>query len=148
MPFAAMTFLRTLAIALGTLVFVVPGVLLALGFANAPFYVTDQNLGPVASLKASWASAEGQKGNLLLLLFAEIGLTLVGLAACCAGLFVVVPVVLVARAIVYTRMSGTAPPPPASSGSYGYGGRGPGVYGGGLPGATSLGDGAMGRNPS
>lgn len=123
-PFLVMSSLRTAATLVGLLFLVVPGVIVSLGFANAPFYVMDQNLGPIAALKASWHSAEGQKGNLLLLLLAEVGLTLVGLAACCLGFFVVVPVVLLARAIVYTKMSGTAPEPAAPPGPYSPGGYG------------------------
>lgn len=135
-PFAAMTFLKTLAIVLGMIVFIVPGIILSLGFANAPFFVIDQKLGPIASLKASWESAEGQKGNLFLLQLAEIGITFLGVLSCCLGLFVAVPLLMVARAIVYTRMSGTAAPPaPPPGGGPGWGsgpGYGPpgGPYGG------------------
>jgi hypothetical protein len=134
-PFVLMSLLRTTATFVGLLFLIVPGVIVSLGFANAPFFVMDQGLGPVAALKASWDSTEGQKGHLLLLSLAELGLMLLGLAACCLGLFVAVPVALVARVIVYTKMSGTAPPPAAPPGGYGppgtYGGYGPpGTYGG------------------
>ncbi|MDF2697398.1 MAG: hypothetical protein K0S65_5781 [Labilithrix sp.] len=113
LPFVGMSFLKTLAIAVGLLLLIVPGVIAGLGFANAPFFVVDQRLGPVDSLRASWDSSEGQKGNLFMLGLAELGLMIVGIVACCLGLFVAVPVMMLARAIVYTRMSGTAPAPPA-----------------------------------
>jgi uncharacterized membrane protein len=123
-----MSFLRSASIVLGLVLFIVPGVILALGFANAPFFVIDQNLGPIASLKASWQISEGQKGKLLLLALAEIGVTVLGLLACCLGIFVAVPVMMLARAIIYTKMSGTAPTPEAPPGAYGPGG-GYGFYG-------------------
>ena len=132
-PFVVMSFLKFCAIFFGFVLLIVPGVILMLGFANASFYVIDQNLGPIAALKASWESSDGQKGNLFLLGLAEIGVTLLGLLACCLGIFVAVPVMFVARAIVYTKMSGTAPPPVAPAGAYapGYGGGygPPGTYG-------------------
>ncbi|MBX3259279.1 MAG: hypothetical protein KF782_06275 [Labilithrix sp.] len=138
---------------LPALVFVVPGVIVALGLSNAPFYVIDQNLGPVASLRASWASTRGHKGHLFALMLVEVGMMMLGMAACCLGVFAVVPIMLLARAIVYMRLSGTAPAPSAPPGPYapppGYGGSAspgaaapggygpwgpPGSYGGGPPG--------------
>jgi hypothetical protein len=129
-PFVLCSLLRTMATAFGLILLVVPGIIVALGFANAPFYVIDQRLGPVEALRASWRSTDGQKGELFLLSLAEIGITLVGLLAACLGIFVAVPVMLVARAIVYTKMSGTAAPAPPAGGMGapypgGYGGFGP-----------------------
>ena len=143
--FLVMSFVKTVVVFVGLLFLVVPGIIVALGLMNSGFYVVDQNLGPIASLKASWVSAEGQKSNLLVLALAEVGLTLVGLAACCLGVFVAVPAMLVARAIVYTRMSGTAEPPSPPAGGPGCGppgGYGPPGYGpppgyGALPGYGS-----------
>jgi uncharacterized membrane protein len=114
-PFVVMSFLKTLATLAGLALLIVPGIIVGLGFANASFFVMDQRLGPVASLRESWRSTEGQKGKLFILSLAEIGLMIVGLVACCLGFFVVVPVMMLARAIVYTKMSGTAavPSPPA-----------------------------------
>jgi uncharacterized membrane protein len=131
--FLAMSFLRSAAIVLGLALFVAPGVILMLGFANAPYFSIDQRLDPIASLKESWASAEGQKGDLFLFVLAEVGLTIAGILACCVGLLVVVPFMQVARAIIYTRMSGTAAPPVAAGGpaAGGYGVYGPpGTFGG------------------
>lgn len=139
--FVGMSFLRTVATALASLVFVValalavakvvsplvvlpallfvvPGVIVALGLSLAPFYVIDQNLGPVASLQASWAATRGHKGHLFALMLVETGVILLGMAACCLGLFAAVPIMVLARAIVYMRLSGTAPIPAAPPGPY------------------------------
>lgn len=118
LPFVAMSFLRTVAMTAGLIALVVPGIIISLGFANAPYFLMDQNVGPIASLKASWEVSEGQKGNLFLLALAELGLMIAGVLACCLGLFVVVPVTMIAQAIVYTKMSGTAAPPAAPPGAY------------------------------
>jgi uncharacterized membrane protein len=112
LPFLVLSFLKTLAIMLGLIVLVVPGVVLALGFWMSRFYMIDQGLGPLTSLRASWDATEGHKANLLLLALAAVVLTMVGVMACCVGLFVTEPVFLVALTIVYLRLSGTAPLPP------------------------------------
>lgn len=127
-------------VAVAAVVFLVPGAIVGLGLTNAPFFVIDQNLGSTASLKASWESTKGQKGHLLALALAEVGVMILGFAACCIGVFAAVPVMLLARAIVYMKMTGTAPPPAAPPrpyaapgplpGSYGQWGA-PGGYGGG-----------------
>ena len=156
LPYIAMSFLKTLATVLGLLMLIVPGVIVALGFANAPFFVVDQKLGPIASLKASWEVSEGQKGNLFVLFLAEFGLMVLGVLACCLGMFVVIPVMMLARAIVFMKMSGTAPPPPAPPGAWaaappghpGGGGPTPGTYGQwGPPGGGSYGGGYRGGQP-
>ena len=136
LPFVAMSFLKSLATVVGLLLLVVPGIIVGLGFANAPYFVIDQKLGPIASLKASWEVSEGQKGNLFVLFLAEVGVMILGMLACCVGMFVAVPVMMLARAIVYMKMSGTAPPPPVPPGGWapaggppGHGGPPPGTYG-------------------
>jgi hypothetical protein len=56
----------------------------------------------------------------------EMLLVLAGMLACCVGLFVVLPVIVLAQTIVYARLSGTAPPPYEQGfGGQGYGGYGP-----------------------
>jgi hypothetical protein len=142
--FLVASLLRAVVVGLGFLLLIAPGIILSLGLTNTEFYVIDQKLGPVEAMKASWRSTEGQKGQLFVLGLAEFGIVLLGLLAACFGIIVAVPVMFIARAIVYTRMSGTmaavaAPPspyggfgPPGGSGPRGYGG--PPGYGGGPPG--------------
>lgn len=111
LPYLGMSLLRSLALALGFCALVVPGIILALGLANAPFYVIDQKRSPFDAMTASWESTKGQKGNLFVLGLAEVGLALLGLVACCLGELAVLPVLLLVRAIVYIRMSGAKSAP-------------------------------------
>lgn len=150
LSYLGMSILRTLAVGLGLVLLIVPGFILSLGFLNADFYVIDQGLGPIESLKKSWESTDGQKSNIFVFVLAEVGITIVGLVACCLGIFVAVPVCLLARAIIYMRLSGAGPAPGITNpyaqgpqvgvpgGGYsppGYGGPPPGGgYGGGPPG--------------
>jgi uncharacterized membrane protein len=110
-PFLAMTFLQSFVVAIGILLFIVPGAILAVGLSLAPYYVIDQNMGPIEALKASWAASKGQKGELFVFGLASGGVMLLGLLACCLGLIVAFPVIQLAGVIVYTRISGTAAPP-------------------------------------
>jgi uncharacterized membrane protein len=143
LSFEVSRFAGSIAALIGGLVFLIVGIIVSLGLKNAPYYVMDQNLGPIAALRASWDSSRGQKVDLLVLSLAQLGISLLGLAACCLGLFVAVPIVLISQAIVYMKMSGTAPlaahgrEPAYSPGAYGgYGAYGPpgGAGGQGPPG--------------
>jgi len=146
LPFLGVTFLSTLAVLVGALFLVVPGIILAVGFFNAPFYVIDQRMGPIEALKASWDSTSGQRleifGFSLLSGLVVIG----GMLACCIGYLPAYVFTMVASTILYTRMSGTAGGspnsfgPPMGPGGYGgppgggYGGPPPGGFGGPPPG--------------
>lgn len=133
LPLLATLFLTILAVLLGYVLLIVPGIILGLGVAFAQFYVVDQNMGPVDALKASWKATKGHKGNLFLFGLVAMLIGLAGYVACCIGVFVAIPLIMVAWATIYTRISGTAtstddgPAPP--QGGYGYYGA-PGGYGG------------------
>jgi uncharacterized membrane protein len=98
-----------MGIVLGTLLLIVPGVILAFGWSMAPFYVIDAGLGPMSALRMSWGATKGQKGKLfgLAMLSAAIGFG--GLFACGVGIIPAFCVVYVAWAIVFTRISGREP---------------------------------------
>lgn len=131
LPYLGMSFLRMIGMVIGLLLLIVPGVVFGLGISLAPYYVIEQHKGPIEALSASWEATKGHKGNLFLLGIVEFFLVIAGMLACCVGLFVVIPVIAVAQAIVYTRLSGTAPPPGDAGG--GYGAPPPPGYGGGPP---------------
>jgi uncharacterized membrane protein len=102
--------LTALAVLGGLLLFIVPGIIIALGFSLAPYYVIDGEMGPIRAMQASWAATRGQKAQIFVLGLASVGITLVGLAACCVGFFGAVPVCSVAMTVVYLRLSGRAAP--------------------------------------
>ncbi len=100
------TFLTVLATLLGTALFVIPGLILSLGLAFSAFYVVDQELGPVEAVKASWEATRGQKGALFAVALLFILLTFAGLAACCLGILVTMPIAGIAWTAIYLRISG------------------------------------------
>lgn len=133
LPLLGALFLTLLAVGFGYVLLIVPGIILGLGLAFAQFYVVDQNMGPIDALKASWEATKGHKGHLFLFGLVAVLIGLAGYAACCIGIFAAIPLIMVAWATIYTRVSGTAvsfdgglPPP---QGGYGYYGP-PGAAGG------------------
>src|SRR5262249_36576075 len=121
----------------------VPGVILGLGLSLSSYYCIDQKMGPIDAMKASWAATNGQKGKIFLFGLVAFLLIIAGYLACLCGAFVAIPVVMVAFATIYLRLSGTmgsGQAPPYGAGGYpapGFGPPGPGYgappggYGGG-----------------
>lgn len=108
-------FIHTFLVILGFAFLIVPGVILSLGLVLYPYYVVDRGMGPVEALKASWEATTGQKGKVFVLMLYSFGVTLLGMLACCVGIFPAIAVITLAQAIVYVRVTGTegvAPPPP------------------------------------
>jgi uncharacterized membrane protein len=97
--------LTVLAIALGFLALIVPGVILAVGLAFVPFLVIDRGLGPIEAMKESWRLTRGHKMQLFLLVLALIGITLLGLLALVVGVFVALPINMIAFAHAYRTLN-------------------------------------------
>ena len=111
---------------------------LVYGLCLAQFFVADADMGPIDAMKASWAATNGHKGKLFLLGLLSIPVMLVGMVACCVGIFATASIVMVAFAIVFVRLSGRG----TTSSGYdpgGYGGGGYAPPGGGYPPAGGYG---------
>jgi hypothetical protein len=129
LPMVVMGFLRTLIIGLGLVLLIVPGIIASLGLVLSPFYIVDQELGPVEALGASWQATKGQKGEIFVLSLLGGLLMLLGFCALGVGFLVALPVVQTATALAYLHMAGRLPPsadgppygaaPPAPPGTYG-----------------------------
>jgi uncharacterized membrane protein len=120
-PLLGTLILTFLVVFIGFLLLIVPGVILALGLSQANYYCVDRNMGPIDSMKASWAATTGQKGKLFLYGLVSTLILLAGVLACCIPYLVALPVVMVGFATIYLRLSGGT-------------GGGPLSYGGGAPG--------------
>ncbi len=95
-----------IGVALGLVLLIVPGVILAIGWYFAPYLIVEQNLSPIESLKRSWALCDGQKMKLFTLVLISIPLVLVGYLACCIGVFASFSVVSIAYALIYLHLTG------------------------------------------
>ena len=98
--------LMAIAILVGLVLLIVPGVILALGLIPVMFLVLDENLGVVDTLKRAWAMTDGHKGSLFLLILALIGLNILGLLALVIGVIVTATLSLHIIAAAYDELSG------------------------------------------
>lgn len=99
------TLLWGLIVVVGLGLLVVPGVILGLGLSMATSFAVDRGMGPLDALRVSWVATRGQKGKLFLFYVLAVLVTFAGIAACCVGLMITWPVVSLAHAIIYVRLS-------------------------------------------
>ena len=95
-----------LATTIGFVLLIIPGlVIMFLTWWTLPF-VIDRNEDPIAAIKSSVRAISSNVGTLLLLALAVVGLNLVGLLLCGLGLFVSVPVTIIASTYAYRVTTG------------------------------------------
>lgn len=104
--FVGAVVLLALAMAVGFLCLVVPGLIAQAGLGLAPYFVVDAKMGPLRALSASWEVTKGHRLALVGLWTASMLLLAVGSVACGVGVLVAYPITGVATAIVYLRLSG------------------------------------------
>ena len=107
--------LASLAIGVGLVLLIVPGIILALMFMFTTFLVIERELGPIEALKESNRITRGHKWNLLGLLLMLILVNLLGVLALIVGLLVSVPVTVLALTHVYRVLGGAAEARPADA---------------------------------
>jgi uncharacterized membrane protein len=114
----------------GFLLFIVPGIILALMFSQSLFLVVDQGKGPLEALGASKVITSGNKLQIFVLGLATVGVGFVGALACCVGVWPAIAFIALMWAVAYLAMTGQptadeilmrppsatpfAPPPPPS----------------------------------
>jgi uncharacterized membrane protein len=106
LPVLAANFIIMIAVAIGVVFLIVPGVMLALGLWMTSTCIVDRNLGPIDALSESWRLTDGNKLNLFVFWLLSIGLAIAGACACGVGLFLVMPLLLIAHAYIYLKLSG------------------------------------------
>lgn len=97
--------LTGIAVTLGLIAFIVPGIVIALGLMFVPYLVVERGLGPVEFIKESWRITKGNKGQLALLMLALLGIVILGLLALGVGVFVALPIALLASVHAYRTLA-------------------------------------------
>ncbi len=97
-----------LAVGVGFLLLIVPGIIFALMFIFSTFLVIDREIDPIEAMKESYRMTRGHKWNLLGLLLMLILVNLLGVLALIVGLLVSVPVTALALTHAYRVLGGTA----------------------------------------
>ncbi|MGE0322389.1 MAG: hypothetical protein AB7K71_04080 [Polyangiaceae bacterium] len=106
LPMLACLLIAQLAIGLGLVLLIVPGVFFACVFFIADFLVVDQQLGPLRALRTSWGLTKGHRLNIVVLGIFGILASLVGVLACLIGVFAAQALFGVCSALVYLRLIG------------------------------------------
>jgi len=93
-----------LVVLCGTLLLIIPGIIWAIRFSFAPIIVIDNKIGPVKSMKESWAITKGGFWKLLmfwiiLAIFNIAGMTFFGI-----GLLITIPVSTFASVQIYRTL--------------------------------------------
>lgn len=102
------TIIFALAVMAGFVLLVVPGIIIALRYGQYPYFMVDQNLGPIAALKASARVTAGAKGQLFLFYLTVVGINLLGVIALFVGYLFTWPMTLISSAFVYRALVSTA----------------------------------------
>jgi len=103
-----------LAVGIGLVLLIMPGVIFGLMFMFSTFLVIDRELGPIEALKESNRITHGHKWRLLGFSVVLVLINLLGLIALVVGLLVTIPVSSLAFTHAYRALSGRTPPPDAA----------------------------------
>lgn len=106
LPVLGAYILVLLAVGVGLLLLIVPGVIVALMLSQFMFLIIDRNLGVIESLKTSMAITAGNKLSLFVVVLAVFGLSIVAMIPCCLGFIVLVPYTAVLYSVAYLSMTG------------------------------------------
>lgn len=88
----------------GTILFIVPGIIWGIMFQFFPYFIVEKNAGPVEALKMSARITKGAKGWLFLLGIVVALISMLGVLALFVGLFVAIPITMIAYAFVYREL--------------------------------------------
>lgn len=98
------SFVMSLAVFVGLILLIIPGIIVALAFMFAPYLVVEKKLWPIESLKESARITKGYRWKLFLLCLALIGINILGLLALVVGLLVSFPVSMFALVHAYRTL--------------------------------------------
>ena len=95
-----------LMVAVGIVLLIIPGIILAIMFGFYGYFIVEQGMGPLEALKASARLTAGQRWNLFGFSLVIIVINILGALFFGIGLLLTVPVTIMARAYVYRRLRG------------------------------------------
>jgi len=100
--------LATIAVVIGFILLIVPGIIAMLFFVFATFIVIDRELGPIEAMKESMRITEGHRLPLLGLIVLLALILVAGVLVFGVGLLVAMPIATLAFTHAYRVISGTA----------------------------------------
>jgi uncharacterized membrane protein len=103
-----------LAVGIGLVLLIVPGIIFMLMFMIVTFIVIDRELGPIEAMTESKRITHGYKWSLLGFSLVLVLVNLLGILALVVGLLVSIPVSSLAFAYAYRLLAVRTPPPDAA----------------------------------
>lgn len=109
LSYFAATLVYLFIVAAGMVLLVIPGLVWSIKYSLFPYFIVDKKLGPIEAIKASGKATIDAKFQLFLfgLLLALINFA--GMLAFGIGIFVTIPLSLLAYAYVYRQLSSSGP---------------------------------------
>ncbi|MEK7116658.1 MAG: hypothetical protein AAB837_00645 [Patescibacteria group bacterium] len=103
--YLGVSILMSLAVLGGLILLIIPGIIWAVRFSFSPIIVVDTKLGPVASMKESYAITKGSFWHLFFFWIVLALVNLLGLILFGVGLLITVPLTVLATVYVYRELS-------------------------------------------
>lgn len=96
--------MRSIAVVVGFLLFIIPGIILAIKLQYIEYFIVDKKMG-FEAINKSWDVTKGVKLKLFLLGIVLCLINVLGFLALFLGLFLTVPLSMLASAYVYRKLS-------------------------------------------
>lgn len=94
-----------LAVGIGSVLCIIPGIFFAVRLAFADWYILDHpEAGIGEAISASWNMTKGNFWSVFGLLLSEIGIILLGFLCCCIGVYFAIPFALFAESCAYATL--------------------------------------------
>lgn len=94
--------------AIGTVFFIIPGIIFSLALSLSGYLVLDKKLKPIEAIKESWRITKGSRMQLFIFGVAAGLVNTLGFLALGIGLLWTIPTVLIAYALIYRKISNTS----------------------------------------
>ena len=91
-------------VALGLMLLIIPGIIMAIRLSFNFYFIVDKGVGPIEALKSSFNITRDNTGNLFIFGIIATLLNFLGALPFCIGLFITVPIVMVAYAYIYRQL--------------------------------------------
>ncbi|MCX6722550.1 MAG: hypothetical protein NT094_00600 [Candidatus Staskawiczbacteria bacterium] len=102
--FILASIIRGVIASIGFILFIIPGIIFSIRLQYVTYLVIDKNLPPVESIKKSWEMTKGNTWNLFFFCILLLLINILGAILFLVGLFVTVPLTMLATAFVYRKL--------------------------------------------
>lgn len=114
LKYVAVSIVYAIVVYVGLFLFIIPGVIWSIKFMWAPWLVVDKGMGPIEAMKESSRMTMGMKWDLFAFYITMQIAVMLGMIPFGLGLFVTIPMGMLATAKLYREQAGKAPAPKPS----------------------------------